>query len=85
MVVKLTVHDFQTADFGSCTSDLLTLYDSFSSDNEFYIGTFCGSFISSVFQSTSSNLFLELKTDSSFRGKGLNASFEFTGELIFLH
>ena len=29
MVVKLTVHNFQTTDFGSCTSDLLTLYDSY--------------------------------------------------------
>ncbi|XP_072030807.1 ovochymase-like [Amphiura filiformis] len=79
--VRLTFHDFYLQISGLCVSDSLVLYDAPRDDSEYYIGTFCGNYISSQMQSTSGNLFLRFTTNSDgIVDYGFNASFEFINE-----
>ena len=84
--VRLTILDFELEDAEFCTKDVLVVYDADYADSNSYIGTFCGTSISSQFQSTNSSLFLHLQSDGEGEGRGFNARFEFVGKypLIFL-
>ena len=82
--VRLTIHDFELESSAMCLSDSLTLYDSSSYDAEFYIGSFCGVYMSRQIQSTATNLFMRFKTDDTIELRGFNATVEFVGKMLSL-
>ena len=79
--MRLTIEDFHMEGSALCILDSLTFYD--ESNDDAYIGTYCGTLISSQFQSQS--FLIRLKSDESYEGRGFNASYEFVkGKLIAL-
>ena len=64
-------------DFDDCSFDSLSIYDSNVPDENFLIGSYCGSDIPDVFLSSNTSMLLVFESDLSASYRGFESLYEF--------